>query len=96
MASDPIKEHEKDIEQWAKEGRAVLAELTPKMAPHAIGTTKVPAVDVRWDFDNRDQEYWPARYDETLQRALAEGKNIGWAWIEMLKHDKEMNDGSST
>ena len=96
MPSDPVKELDKDIDDMANEGRKILSELTPKVAPHAIGTTKVSAENVKFDYDNRGPEYWPARFDETLQRAVTEGKNIGWAWIEMLKHDKEFRDASST
>ena len=77
MAFDPAKEHDKDIDDMANEGRKILSELTPKMAPHAIGATKVSAENVKWDYDNRGPEYWPARFDETLPSAVTEGKHIG-------------------
>ncbi|KKN09497.1 hypothetical protein LCGC14_1046140 [marine sediment metagenome] len=89
MASDPIKEYDKDIDKMEKEGRAILAELTPKMAPHPIGTKKVSSENAQWDYSNRGPDYWPALFDETLKRASTEGKNIGWAVIELLKHEAD-------
>ncbi|KKM75158.1 hypothetical protein LCGC14_1393070 [marine sediment metagenome] len=91
MASDPIKDHEADIENAAAEGRKILAELTPKMAPHPIGTKKVTPENAKWDYDNRGPDYWPKNFDQTLMRASTEGKNIGWAVIALLKHDKDMS-----
>ncbi len=96
MASDPIKEHEKDIDQWVKEARAIQADLTPRVAPHAIGTTKVSGADARFDWENREADYWPARIDDELKTALANGENIGAAWVKVFLLDKEMNDGTST
>ena len=90
MASDPIKELDDDIDKWEKEGRAVLAELTPKMAPHPLGTKKVSPENAKWDYDNRGPDYWPALFDETLLKASTEGKNIGWAVIEVLKHEADL------
>ena len=53
MAFDPIKEHERDIDGQVNEGRKILGELTPKLAPRPVGTTKVSAENVKWDYDNR-------------------------------------------
>ena len=49
MAFDAAKEHDKDIDDMANEGRKILSELTPKMAPHDIGATKVAAEKVEGD-----------------------------------------------
>lgn len=94
MAFDPVKELDADIDKTVAEARQILAELTPEMAPHPLGTTKVSAENVKFDYDHREVDYWPKQFDSALQRAVTEGKNIGWAWIETLKHDKELADGS--
>lgn len=93
MAFDPVNEMDKDIDRMADEGRKILGELTPRIAPHPLGTSKVSPQNAKFDYETRGPDYWPKRFDDTLQRALTEGRNIGWAWIEMLKHDKELNDG---
>ena len=90
MAFDATKEYDADIDQAVDEGRKILTELTPKMAPHPIGTKKVSPENARWDYDNRGPDYWPKRFDETLMRASTEGKNIGDAVIELLKHEVDM------
>lgn len=94
MAFDPVKEIDKDIDKAEKDARAILSELSPRVAPHPIGTTKVSPEDVQFDYDNRGPDYWPQQFDSILQRASTEGKNIGWAVIEMLKHDKGLSNGS--
>ena len=95
MAFDPIKEHEKDIGDAENAGRKILGELTPKMAPRPIGTTKVPGEDVKWDYDNQGPEYWPGLFDTFLAEAETTSKNATWAAIELLKHEKRIRDGSS-
>jgi len=92
LAFDPVNEIDKDIDAMAVEGRKILGELAPKVSPHPIGTTKISPANVKYDYDTRGADYWPARYDELLQRASTEGKNIGWAVIELLKHDKEQSN----
>jgi len=79
-----------DIDTWADEGRKILGEITPKVAPHPIGTAKVSRANMKYDYDNRQEDYWPELFDGALQRAVTEGKNIGWAWIEVLKHDADL------
>lgn len=96
MASDPVKDYDKDIDDMEKSGRKFLAEITPKLAPHAIGTTKVPGEDVKWDYDNRGPEYWPELYDKFLFEAETTSKNATWAAIELAKHEKGIRDGTPT
>ncbi len=90
MAFDPVKEYDQEIDKWEKEGRAILADLGPEFAPHPLGTKKVSSENVRWDYDNRGEDYWPARFDETLQRTSTEGGSLGDAVLELLKHDADM------
>ncbi len=92
MAFDPVKDMDADIDRTVKEGRKILGEITPKVAPHPIGTAKVSRENMKYDYDNRQEDYWGELYDGALQRAVTEGKNIGWAWIEVLKHDRDLRD----
>ena len=96
MASDPIKEHERDIDGQVNEGRKFLAEITPKLAPRPVGTTKVSAENVKWDYDNRGPEYYPELFDKFLAEAETTSQNATWAVIELAKHVKGIRDGSST
>ena len=92
MAFDPVTDMDKDIDRTVVEARKALGEITRLQAPHPLGTTKVSRENVKYDFDNREADYWGGQFDGALQRAVTEGENIGWAWIEVLKHDADLRD----
>ncbi len=93
---DSTQEMEKLIDDTVVAGQKYLGEVTPVYSPRPMNTTKVKPQDVKWDYDNREGDYWPRLAQTELQRAITEGGNLGAAVIALLKHDAEMrgNDGS--
>lgn len=92
--NDATAQAEKQITRAVDLGVKAIETDLPRIAPRPIGTQRAKPEDIHFDWKNRGPDYWGLKYQE----AVAQSPTLGDAVIELLKHDREMQereDGST-
>jgi len=81
------------IEQVAQENAKKIAD-TKTIFNRPLGTIKVPDKLLKEEWQVRTPEYVQEMYEKAITDPDVRGGPVG-AWLEILKHDKEMRDGTT-
>lgn len=90
---DKVREIESDLDDMTKYGRKMMEDAAVRFAPRPLHTNKVPKEDMRFDYQNRQPDYWPSLMAQVMKDKLSAGGNLGDAILEVVKHDLELKAG---